>query len=451
MKRTITALLLGVALVLLTSASAQAADCEFRLGFKTLRDLIGHDIVGECLENEHYNEISDSNQQTTGGLMAWRKADNWTAFTDGYRTWINGPNGLVQRLNTERFPWEADHIHTPPPTPGPAPAPAPAAVPRPTIDSTLAHAYHVMRNTPIGNKIADKFVQLGMSAVFGELVDSAGRYDTNNNRVIIDNDYRHEGYNILAKLLVWTTGGLILHEELGEMQSWGECMARMIVLEGFEAQYWLEAFGENGKSNPTEREQYANWDVEWYISEMGLRWVWMSEFYRDSCESYGDGPYIDPELARAYRETMWGENQLGIATVDAIVASGADVQFGSAKGEGYFSPSRNHIVVNESLRGQPKPVLATILIHETYHAQQNRIRGGRPEETAAACLQEEINAFRLEARWWYERYGRYGKRNPTRMESGMNNLLRAWINKDLKAWVLLSESYQIQCLGGVVE
>ena len=96
MKRTITALLLGVAFVLFTGASAQAADCEYRLGFKTLRDLIGHHIVGECLENEHYNAIGDSNQQSTGGLMAWRKADNWTAFTDGYRTWINGPNGLVQ-------------------------------------------------------------------------------------------------------------------------------------------------------------------------------------------------------------------------------------------------------------------------------------------------------------------------------------------------------------------
>ena len=90
--------------------------CQFVRGFKTLRDLIGHHIVGECLENEHYNAIGDSNQHTTGGLLAWRKADNWTAFTDGYRTWINGPNGLVQRLNTERFEWEA----TPAPTPAPS-------------------------------------------------------------------------------------------------------------------------------------------------------------------------------------------------------------------------------------------------------------------------------------------------------------------------------------------
>jgi hypothetical protein len=40
--------------------------------------------------------------------MVWRKADSWTAFTDGYRTWINGPFGLQQRLNTQRFPWESD-------------------------------------------------------------------------------------------------------------------------------------------------------------------------------------------------------------------------------------------------------------------------------------------------------------------------------------------------------
>src|SRR6185437_12780780 len=50
----------------------------------------------------------DAQQHTTKGLLAWRKADNWTAFTDGYRTWINGPDGLVKRLNADRFPWEHD-------------------------------------------------------------------------------------------------------------------------------------------------------------------------------------------------------------------------------------------------------------------------------------------------------------------------------------------------------
>ena len=96
--------------MLFTAATVRAdAECRFVLGFNTLRGLIGHKIVGNCLENEYHNEIGDSVQHTSAGWLVWRKADNWTAFTDGYRTWIYGPNGLVQRLNTERFPWEADY------------------------------------------------------------------------------------------------------------------------------------------------------------------------------------------------------------------------------------------------------------------------------------------------------------------------------------------------------
>ncbi len=135
--------LLGFALFLPTSVAA--AECQFVLGFATLRDLVGHDIVGECLENEHHNEIGDSVQQSTGGLLVWRKTDNWTAFTDGYRTWINGPNGLVQRLNTERFEWEADYapgggIATPTPVPAPTPAPVSALFPEPSVEAAAAIA-----------------------------------------------------------------------------------------------------------------------------------------------------------------------------------------------------------------------------------------------------------------------------------------------------------------------
>ncbi len=98
--------LFALALFFLLPMPTIAAECQFVLGFKTLRDLIGHDIVGECLEDQRYAANGNSEQQTTGGLLVWRKADNLTAFTDGYRTWINGPNGLEQRLNTERLPWE---------------------------------------------------------------------------------------------------------------------------------------------------------------------------------------------------------------------------------------------------------------------------------------------------------------------------------------------------------
>ena len=132
------AILVAFALFLLLPTSVAAAECEFVLGFKTLRDLIGHDIVGECLENQHHGANGDGLQQTTGGLLVWRKADNFTAFTDGYRSWINGPYGLVQRLNTERFEWEADYapgggIATPTPTPTPIQTPEPTPSPMPTL------------------------------------------------------------------------------------------------------------------------------------------------------------------------------------------------------------------------------------------------------------------------------------------------------------------------------
>ncbi len=131
LRRASIGILLGLAVVTLTLASAVAADCEFVLGFKTLRDLIGHAIVGECLEDEHFSENGDSTQATTGGLLVWRNADNHTAFTDGNHTWINGPHGLQQRLNSERFPWEPDYapgggILAPTATPTATPTPQPA-------------------------------------------------------------------------------------------------------------------------------------------------------------------------------------------------------------------------------------------------------------------------------------------------------------------------------------
>ncbi|MCL5959518.1 MAG: hypothetical protein M1358_09435 [Chloroflexi bacterium] len=90
----------------MASQTANAENCRFVLGFQTVHDLIP-DIVGNCKVNEHYNPANgDALQETTGGLLVWRKADNFTAFTDGYRTWVNGPFDLQQRLNTERFDWE---------------------------------------------------------------------------------------------------------------------------------------------------------------------------------------------------------------------------------------------------------------------------------------------------------------------------------------------------------
>ncbi|HEX6513521.1 MAG TPA: hypothetical protein VF157_14555, partial [Chloroflexota bacterium] len=105
------------------AASAQTtAPCQFILGFKTLHDLDPTDI-GDCQENQAFAPNGDAQQHTAKGLMAWRKADNWTAFTNGYTTWINGPTGLVSRLNTDRFPWEAPAQPAPPPQAAPAAGP----------------------------------------------------------------------------------------------------------------------------------------------------------------------------------------------------------------------------------------------------------------------------------------------------------------------------------------
>jgi glucose/arabinose dehydrogenase len=103
-------LLVSVALALLL----QAPDCRFQLGFAALQSQISS-IVGTCLEDEHHNpENGDALQKTTGGLLVWRKSDNFTAFTDGHRSWVAGPYGVQSRLNGERFPWEKREVTVPP-------------------------------------------------------------------------------------------------------------------------------------------------------------------------------------------------------------------------------------------------------------------------------------------------------------------------------------------------
>lgn len=95
-----------------TVAAVPGAPCQFVLGFKTLHDLASREI-GDCIDNQTYDSSGDAVQHTTKGLLVWRPADNWTGFTNGYMTWINGPTGLVQRLNWHRFAWEANREATP--------------------------------------------------------------------------------------------------------------------------------------------------------------------------------------------------------------------------------------------------------------------------------------------------------------------------------------------------
>ena len=87
---------------------AHAQTCQFVLGFQTLHNLIP-DIVGNCLTNETHNAVNgDGLQQTTNGLLVWRKASNTMAFTNGSTSWVFGPFGLQVRPNNQRFSWEPD-------------------------------------------------------------------------------------------------------------------------------------------------------------------------------------------------------------------------------------------------------------------------------------------------------------------------------------------------------
>jgi hypothetical protein len=88
---------------------ATSNGCRFVLGFAAIASMLPAQ-VGQCAGNESHNpQNGDALQHTTtGGLLVWRKADNWTAFTDGFHSWVNGPYGLRERLNTQRFSWEAN-------------------------------------------------------------------------------------------------------------------------------------------------------------------------------------------------------------------------------------------------------------------------------------------------------------------------------------------------------
>gem|GEM_PF-5407746 len=115
------------------ATGAQAASaCHFQLGFATLAALIPQQS-GQCTDNEARNPVNgDALQHSTNGLLVWRKLDNWTAYTNGFMTWINGPAGVQSRLNGQRFSWEANPDGLPsvggsaPPVAPIAPAPTPA-------------------------------------------------------------------------------------------------------------------------------------------------------------------------------------------------------------------------------------------------------------------------------------------------------------------------------------
>jgi hypothetical protein len=193
------------------------APCRFVLGFATLRDLVGAQKVGTCLEDEHFNlENGNSEQHTTGGLLVWRKADNFTAFTDGGTSWVNGPNGLQSRLNSARFSWERDPVQsvptpstsevppasvkpsptTAPPQPGAPRSPRPTPTPSPivaTVPSSKLTPELAAQCTNLGFEFTGRPLGAGNGAVAAD----AARSTSDLCRVIVE-QYGQAGFDCLA-------------------------------------------------------------------------------------------------------------------------------------------------------------------------------------------------------------------------------------------------------------
>ena len=371
-----------------TPLGVHGVDCAFRFGFKQIYDFMP-DVVGQCLEHEQYNANGDSFQRTSGGLLVWRKADNRTTFTDGVWTWIDGPDGLQKRRNRDRATWD-------PP------------------DPALVEALDVLRTTPTGERIYTSLMYSGSTAQFGPL-GGTSLYSTFRNLVIINEQYRNESPEALAHTLIWPAVGL--YNETERSPSWSACIARVTNQEVAQAQWWLEMFGEGGKANTTQLEERANHDLPWLLNDSFGLYVRLSPHYREQCARYSGPPQrIDPMLARAYRMAMMrGESALGKAAAEMIIHAETDVVFGEMdEWNGYYSPSRNRIVVNEELRNSSADVLAAVLMHETTHVAQNQQRRG--PHSPAQCVEDEIEAFKAEGQWWYEWHGSDGKDQPDQTE-----------------------------------
>lgn len=154
------ALLLALLLAVPTAAQTVEGPCQFAGGLAAMREMVGPEKVGECLENERQVESGNVEQATTGGLLVWRATDGATLFTDGGQTWVLGPNGLETRANGERLSWEQEAppaapateavgpVTMPPtPTTPAAAAPAPTNTPRPAAAAPTATPRPT--NTPV--------------------------------------------------------------------------------------------------------------------------------------------------------------------------------------------------------------------------------------------------------------------------------------------------------------
>jgi hypothetical protein len=84
--------------------ATDGAGCVSRPAFAALVSSVGGETIGACLEPEATDPANgDVQQRTIGGLLAFAKADNVAAFTDGTTTWYACPSGIEKRPSLAPF------------------------------------------------------------------------------------------------------------------------------------------------------------------------------------------------------------------------------------------------------------------------------------------------------------------------------------------------------------
>lgn len=430
------AFVVAVGVAAVGGASAQTRP-EFKLGFKALAEQIPH-IVGEPLESEHHNPANgDSLQRTTKGLMVWRKADNWTAFTNGHRTWVNGPSGVRERANDERFAWEKE-------APSPTPRAAPTAAPTPpspfsdwqpgpgatpgspimgvvdspkegeTLSGDLTVAGWAVDPRDPGhpwNGIDDLRVFLDGPEYGGRRVDTgraqSPRYDVSS--ALGKAGYYKSGFSLSVDRSSISLGRHSLYVYVHSRVSGWWFKVVNIVLD-------VPMIGT------------VTMDGKQYLTNL----KWGAYFF--------DDPYLRGALAYAYHyASEWRK------LADRAALGGTRVRWGALASSigGVYEGRSNTITINSLLKSESTSVMASMLAHETYHAS----RGSAPG--AYNCFQDEVDAFRWQAYVWGQvRTGRAY----TAWERSNDALLWAWYTSSdaLVDYVMTSPGYQQQCLGGVV-
>jgi hypothetical protein len=100
----------------LREANGPVAGCTFHARLDDLRERLGTDLIGDCVEAPHAASHGETRQRTTRGELVWWDGEGRAVFANDTHTWITGPNGIVRRRNEERFAWESDADAGPRPT-----------------------------------------------------------------------------------------------------------------------------------------------------------------------------------------------------------------------------------------------------------------------------------------------------------------------------------------------